>query len=138
MTAGRLLGGLVTVLLALACASEAPTRTQQELMKLCADEWNSLKSASKATDKIYQDFIKECLERHKEPEPPSTATSDGKVNLNLATVRELDRLPQIGADRAQAIIAARTKARFKDLGDFLARKVIPTNAAAAIKDLVGF
>jgi repressor LexA len=36
------------------------------------------------------------------------------------------------------IIAARSKARFKDWDDFVSRKVIPVSAVAAIKDLVDF
>lgn len=124
----------------LASANPAGARTQQELMKVCADEWNDLKSANKTVGKVYQDFVKECLAKHKAAgqlnASPSAATS--KVNLNTATAAELDRLPQIGATRAQAIIAARAKARFKSWDDFVARKVVPLSAEAAIKDLVGF
>jgi DNA uptake protein ComE-like DNA-binding protein len=120
----------------LAWPNPAPAQTQQDLMKVCAEEWNTLKSANKATGKVYQDFVKECLAKHKASAPPAAATA--KVNLNTATVAELDRLPQIGATRAQAIIASRDREKFKNWDDFVARKIVPANAEAAIKDLVGF
>lgn len=61
------------------------------------------------------------------------------VNLNTAPEAELDKLPQIGAARAKAIIENRTKnGRYKDWNDFVARGVIPSNAEAAIKDKVRF
>lgn len=114
----------------------ATAQTQQELMTVCAEEWNSLKSANKTTGKVYQDFVKECLAKHKASAPPAAATT--KVNLNTATAAELDRLPQIGPTRAQAIIAARNQEKFKNWDDFVARKIVPASAEAAIKDLVGF
>jgi competence protein ComEA len=61
-----------------------------------------------------------------------------KTNLNTATVAELDKLPQIGPARSKAIVEARAKAKFKDWNDFVARKVVPADAAAAIKDVVTF
>jgi competence protein ComEA len=68
----------------------------------------------------------------------ATAPMAAKVNLNSATAAELDKLPQIGPARSKAIIEARTKAKFKDWNDFVARKVVPADAAAAIKDAVSF
>ena len=53
------------------------------------------------------------------------------VNLNTATAAELDALPQIGPARAKAIVDARAKAKFKNWDDFVARKVVPSNAEAA-------
>src|SRR6516164_6480041 len=61
-----------------------------------------------------------------------------KTNLNTATVAELDKVPQIGPARSKAIVEARAKAKFKDWNDFVARKVVPADAAAAIKDVVSF
>ena len=77
------------------------------------------------------------------PAKPSTtgaATSPiaAKTNLNTATAADLDKLPQIGPARSKLIIEARAKAKFKSWDDFVARKVVPTDAAAAIKDVVTF
>jgi competence protein ComEA len=68
----------------------------------------------------------------------STPAVTAKVNLNTATAAELDALPQIGPARAKAIVEGRAKGKYKDWADFVARKVIPTNAEAAIKDRVSF
>jgi competence protein ComEA len=72
------------------------------------------------------------------PAPAAAAAQTTKVNLNTATAAELDALPQIGEARSRAIIAARSKARFKNWGDFVARSVVPKNAESAIKDKVVF
>jgi competence protein ComEA len=73
------------------------------------------------------------------PAAPAAATPMAKkVNLNTATSAELDGLPQIGPARAKAIVDARSKAKFKNWDDFVARKVVPSNAEAAIKNLVSF
>jgi len=61
-----------------------------------------------------------------------------KINLNTASATELDGLPQIGPARSKAIVDARAKTKFKNWDDFVARKVVPSNAEAAIKDLVSF
>src|SRR6266511_1219697 len=68
----------------------------------------------------------------------ATAPQAAKTNLNTATAAELDKLPHIGPTRSKAIIEARTKAKFKDWDDFVARKVVPADAAAAMKDVVSF
>ena len=68
----------------------------------------------------------------------ATAPQLAKTNLNTATAAELDKLPQIGPARSKAIIEARAKAKFKNWDDFVARKVVPADAAAAIKDVVSF
>ena len=70
--------------------------------------------------------------------PAATTPVAKKVNLNSATATELDGLPQIGPARAKAIIDARTKEKFKNWDDFVKRNVVPSNAEAAIKDLVSF
>jgi len=67
-----------------------------------------------------------------------TAPIAKKINLNTATSAELDALPQIGPARAKAIVDARAKSKFKNWDEFVARKVVPSNAEAAIKDLVSF
>jgi competence protein ComEA len=70
--------------------------------------------------------------------PTTPAPVANKINLNTATATELDTLPQIGPARAKAIVDARAKGKFKNWDDFVARKVVPSNAQAAIKDLVSF
>src|SRR5262249_16079877 len=76
--------------------------------------------------------------RNTGPPGPATAPLVAKTNLNTATAAELDKLPQIGPARSKAIIEARAKAKFKNWDDFMARKVVPADAAAAIKDVVSF
>ena len=70
--------------------------------------------------------------------PTTPAPVVSKINLNTATAAELDTLPQIGPARAKAIVEARAKGKFKNWDDFVTRKVVPSNAEAAIKDLVSF
>ena len=128
----------IAVMLILAWPRPAAALTQQEVLKLCAEEWNSLKAAKKTEGKVYQDFVRDCLAEHMAAVEKEPVKPPAKVNLNTASIKELDRLPQIGADRAQAIIAARSQAKFKDWDDFVSRKLIPVTAVAAIKDLVDF
>ena len=76
------------------------------------------------------------------PKPTTTGAAThpvgAKLNLNTATVAELDKAPQIGPTRSKAIVEARAKEKFKNWDDFVARKVIPADAAAAMKDVVSF
>lgn len=69
---------------------------------------------------------------------PAPAATAQMVNLNTANEAELDKLDQIGPARAKAIIEARTKAKFKNWDDFVARNVVPKNAEEAIKGKVRF
>jgi competence protein ComEA len=65
----------------------------------------------------------------------TSAPVDGVVNLNTASVEELDRLPGVGPSRAQAIIALRTHLkhfervedvmRVKGIGRAMFRKLRP-------------
>jgi|SRR5712672_3101740 DNA uptake protein ComE-like DNA-binding protein len=68
----------------------------------------------------------------------ATAPVAAKTNLNTASAADLDKLPHIGPARSKAIIEARAKEKFKNWDDFVARKVVPSDAAAAIKDTVTF
>ena len=68
----------------------------------------------------------------------ATAPQVAKTNLNTATAAELDKLPHIGPARSKAIIEARAKAKFKNWDDFVARKAVPADAAAAIKEVASF
>lgn len=70
------------------------------------------------------------------PAAAQPAAKQGQLtNLNTAPAAELDKLPQIGEKRAADIIAKRP---YKDWNDFVAKNVVPSNAEAAIKDLVRF
>jgi DNA uptake protein ComE-like DNA-binding protein len=68
----------------------------------------------------------------------ATAPVAAKVNLNTATPAELNKLPKGNVMNSRAIVEARAKGKFKNWDDFVARKVIPADAAAAIKDSVAF
>jgi competence protein ComEA len=68
----------------------------------------------------------------------ATAPVGAKVNLNTATAAELDKLPKVGPVHSKAIMEARAKAKFKNWDDFVARKVVPADSAAAIKDVASF
>jgi competence protein ComEA len=68
----------------------------------------------------------------------TTAPVAAKTNLNTATAAELGKLPKVDAASSKAIVDARGKSKFKDWNDFMARKVVPADVAAAIKDVVTF
>jgi competence protein ComEA len=67
--------------------------------------------------------------------PTSVST---KVNLNTVTQAELQRLRGVNAAQSKAIIDARGKAKFKSWDDFMARKLVPSQTAEAIKNAVSF
>ncbi|QQS14892.1 MAG: helix-hairpin-helix domain-containing protein [Rhodospirillales bacterium] len=64
------------------------------------------------------------------PAPKATACPDAKVNVNTATLDELRKLPQIGPQRANAIIKARPYAAPEDI---LKRKVLKKQVFDRIK-----
>lgn len=68
----------------------------------------------------------------------ATAPVAAKVNLNTASAADLNKLPKGNVINSKAIVDARAKAKFKDWDDFVARKVIPADSAAAIKDVATF
>ena len=140
----------------LGLTNQAMSQSQQQVMSDCAKQWDALKAANKTGGKTYQDFNKDCLSKDKATAKPAAITPAAapsaataaktsapaavtkKVNLNTATAADLDNLPQIGEARSKAIIEARAKGKFKNWDDFVARKVVPANAEAAIKGLVSF
>jgi DNA uptake protein ComE-like DNA-binding protein len=76
------------------------------------------------------------------PKPATTGAATApvttKVNLNTATPAELEKLPKISPVQSKAIMEARAKSKFKNWDDFVARKLLPADSAAAIKDVVTF
>ena len=77
------------------------------------------------------------------PAPAATAPAAAahKVNLNTATEKELDGLPEVGKARAKVIMDERAKSRFKDWADFEKRMTgtsVNAGVKAKIKDLVVF
>lgn len=68
----------------------------------------------------------------------ATAPIAAKVNLNTAAAADLEKLPQVGPARSKAIVEARATAKFKNWDDFVARKVVPADVAALIKERVAF
>ncbi len=72
--------------------------------------------------------------------PPSGILADGRVVLNVASEEELTRLPSVGATRAKAIVALRTRlGKFRHLSELLrvkgiGRKTLAKIAAKAVLD----
>ena len=68
--------------------------------------------------------------------PPATTSATatgGKVNLNTATVDELNALPGIGAVTARAIVSGRP---YASMDDFVAKGVVSKSAYGKFKDQV--
>jgi DNA uptake protein ComE-like DNA-binding protein len=70
----------------------------------------------------------------KPPAGPAASTPQGAlIDINSASADELDKLPQIGAARAAAIIKGRP---YKSKNELLDKKIIPENAYDAVKDRI--
>lgn len=65
--------------------------------------------------------------------PAATSPQGGLLDINTASKDELDKLPEIGSARAEAIIKGRPYRAKNELVD---KKIIPQNAYDAIKDKV--
>ena len=65
--------------------------------------------------------------------PAATSSQGALIDINTASKDELDKLPQIGAARAEAIIKGRP---YRAKNELLDKKIIPQNAYDAIKDRV--
>ncbi len=67
-----------------------------------------------------------------EKENPADGTADQKINVNLASAEELERLPGIGPSLAQKIIRCRQAKRFSTVKDLLQ---VPGIGPAKLKQL---
>jgi DNA uptake protein ComE-like DNA-binding protein len=76
------------------------------------------------------------------PKPSTTGAATtavtAKTNLNSASESDIGKLPKITSAQSKAIVEARAKSKFKDWTDFVGRKLVPADTAAAIKDSVTF
>ena len=59
------------------------------------------------------------------------------LDLNRATLQQLEALPGIGPARANAILAARAQAPFTTTDELLDRGLVSAGVYAQIRDLVG-
>lgn len=67
----------------------------------------------------------------------SQGVSEGKIDLNSATIEQLRSLPNIGEVRAQAIVAFRdTRGPFTAVDDLLLVSGVGPETLAAVRDLV--
>jgi len=67
------------------------------------------------------------------PMPSTTSSTSALIDINTASKDQLDKLPQIGSARADAIIKGRP---YKAKNELVDKKVIPQNAYDAIKDRI--
>jgi DNA uptake protein ComE-like DNA-binding protein len=67
-----------------------------------------------------------------------TESLAGRVNLNTAPASDLRKLPRLSPGTVTAIIEARTKSKFQDWDDLVARRIVPPFAEGEIKHLVTF
>ncbi len=65
--------------------------------------------------------------------PTASSPQGALIDINSASADELDKLPQIGAARAAAIIKGRP---YKSKNELLDKKIIPENAYEAVKDRI--
>ncbi|EKE00389.1 MAG: hypothetical protein ACD_22C00031G0003 [uncultured bacterium] len=68
-------------------------------------------------------------------EPTQPLVTDVKINVNTASISELDTLPGIGPAYAKKIVESRP---VKDLADLKDRAKLPANTVEAIKELIKF
>lgn len=69
----------------------------------------------------------------KAPTPVSTVPLSGQINLNSASIRDLDSLPGIGLTYAQKIIDGRP---YTAVSELASRKIVPLSTYNKIKGLL--
>jgi DNA uptake protein ComE-like DNA-binding protein len=67
------------------------------------------------------------------PVPSTTSSTSALIDINTAPKDELDKLPEIGSARADAIIKGRP---YRGKNELVDKKIIPQNAYDAIKDRI--
>ena len=65
--------------------------------------------------------------------PPAAPASASVVDINSASVADLDKLPGVGKSRADAIVKNRP---YKGKDELLSRHIIPTNVYNGIKEKI--
>lgn len=71
-----------------------------------------------------------------EETPVPLPAAGSKVNINVATASELDRLPGVGGITVQKIVEQRQKARFTSVEQLIELKIVNSATFARIRDLV--
>ncbi len=70
--------------------------------------------------------------------PTATTPAAKVININTASVQELDTLKGIGPARAKKIMEERAKTRFKNFDDLVTRNVLPSNVEAELRGKISF
>ncbi len=91
-----------------------------------------LKESNYSTQKRIQPVISSAISENQ-----TAQTLDGKVNLNTATLKELDRLPGIGQELGKRILDYRqSKGRFSSIDELTEVRGIGQKTFEKLKDLV--
>jgi competence protein ComEA len=79
------------------------------------------------------------LAQEAQPATPKKPTLEGKLNINTATVEQIDMLPGMSKKKAEAVVEYRTaNGNFKTLEDLMKVKGIKQKTIDRIKDYIIF